>query len=1267
MNKTPLAAAERTQAGVSIFRVQVSNLADGSANPLLQTAAQMNIKGVEAIHTERLYFLMGDLTTDDVEGISNQLLADPVTETYTAQSVHDLNEFNDENFSHRVEVTLLPGVTDPAAENLVRTAHLLGITSLQNAATGQRYCLNGDLTPDTLTQLADKIFSNPVVQRYAIDTPIEAPFVRVENSDDTVEIISLRNADDNRLQEINRERRLALDLAEMQAIRAYFQSENRDPSDAELEMLAQTWSEHCVHKTFRAKIDYTGPDGAQTIDGLLKTYIRAATEKVNKPWVRSAFVDNAGIIAFDDQFDIAFKVETHNHPSALEPFGGANTGVGGVIRDVLGVSARPIANTDILCFGPPDLPESQLPKGVLHPRRIADGVIHGVEDYGNKMGIPTVNGAILYHEGYTANPLVFCGCLGILPHGSHITNLQPGDFVVVIGGRTGRDGLRGATFSSMEMDQTTEQIAGSSVQIGNPIQEKQVQEVVLRARDEKLYNAITDCGAGGLSSAVGEMANGVGATIQLADVPLKYPGLRPWEIWLSEAQERMVLAVPPEKWMRFQEICAGQDVEAVNIGTFEATGRLKLHYNEKIVGDLSVEFLHEGIPQRHLKAVWSPPTQTENTLSTEVDLADSLLKLLAHPDIRSKESVIRRYDHEVQGATAVKPLVGTGNHGPSDASVIVPLDALLAASGTQKAVALANGVAPLYGEIDPYAMAFAAVDEAIRNLVAVGTDPDQIAILDNFCWGNPLLEDRLGSLVRCTQGCHDAAVAYGVPFISGKDSLNNEYTGADGKKHAIPGTLLISAVGIVPDVTQTVTMDLKTAGNLLYVIGETRNEMGGSHYNLVNGIANGDVPQPNSRALETYRVLHRAIQAGLVQSSHDASEGGLAVALAEMCIAGSLGADVSTDTLGVYLDGITDFAPALFSESQGRLIVEIKPRDVEAFEALMSDVLCVPFGQVTEESVLHIECALPDSENNRSLEFTIADLEKAWCGETITDSQVTTPADSSTDDIRRQTIPMHAVSTRVGSPKVLILHANGSNRDRDAFLACQIAGAEPEIVHINQLTNGERQLLDYHMLIVPGGFSYGDDLGAGTLWALDLQHSLGQDVQKFITEGRPVMGICNGFQTLVKSGLLPGETSDKRDVTLTFNQSAHFECRWVYLQPNPHSPCLFTEGLTEPIYCPVAHGEGRIAASSEDTLNHLWRDGFAALTYTDESGQPALYPANPNGSAYNIAGLTNTAGNVFGLMPHPEDHIFPWQHPRWRRGERGLDGLRLFKNGVKYA
>jgi phosphoribosylformylglycinamidine synthase len=1253
---------------VPIYRVTVWVDANSPNSHWVQTAQQLDIRSLMSCHQARLFFIQGNLSTESVQRLSN-ILADPVTETFTVSLINspDNNTSSPIAADHTIDVTLRPGVTDPVAENLTRAMQLLGEGNIERAATGQRYLLQGDLSEQELHTLATKVFSNSVIQCFEVNRPIAPPFVHFEQNVDIVETVPVREADDNTLTEISTTRTLALNLHEMKALQTYFLAEERDPTDIELEMLAQTWSEHCIHKTFRANIHYTGPipgKGArtesveQTIDGLLKTYIRGATEQLKKPWIRSTFVDNAGIIAFDDEWDLAFKLETHNHPSAIEPFGGANTGVGGVVRDVLGVSARPIANTDVLCFGPQELPAVELTEGTLHPRRIAAGVIHGIEDYGNKMGIPTVNGAILYHPGYTANPLVFCGCLGLLPRDSHPTEPQPGDFVIVIGGRTGRDGLHGATFSSMEMDQTTEAVSGGAVQIGHPINEKQVLEVVLQARDKRLYNAITDCGAGGLSSAVGEMSSNLGARVQLEAVPLKYPGLHPWEIWLSEAQERMVMAVSPENWLHLQSICEGQNVEAVCIGEFEATGRLKLFYNEHMVGDLSVDFLHNGIPQRQMRAVWeASPQPAELNLSEPFDLSDTLLALLKHPNIQSKEAVVRRYDHEVQGGTVVKPLTGVAEHGPSDATVLVPLDTSPSDSTHwPKGVALSVGIAPRYGEIDPYAMAWAAVDEAMRNVVAVGADPDQVALLDNFCWGNPDLPDRLGSLVRCSQGCYDAALAYAAPFISGKDSLNNEYSDAEGRRLTIPGTLLISALAIVPTVQHTVTLDLKQAGNILYVIGETRSELGGSHYILIQDIGGGEAPQPITKPLDRLRALHKAIQAGLVQACHDCSEGGIGVALAEMCIAGRRGADLQLAHIPTEAS-ITRDDVLLFSESIGRFVVEVKPEDAAAFEAQLDGIAYAHVGQVRDDGMLYIY----GSQGTCKLRQPTGELEKAWRGSAPTQTTRPTP--------RHTSQPAVAMS-HTNPPKVIVLHANGTNRDREAVQACELAGAEAEIVHINQLTRGEKHLLDYHMMVIPGGFSYGDDLGAGALWALDLQYRLGDEMARFVESGRPVLGICNGFQALVKSGFLPGPTfddSDTRLVTLATNESGQFECRWVYLRPNTNSPCLFTEDLDDLIYCPVAHKEGNFIAHDKVTLEALTAGGLVALTYVKADGSAVGYPGNPNGSQLDIAGICNPNGNVLGLMPHPENHLFPWQYPRWHRNEAGLTGLRLFENGVRHA
>ena len=967
------------------YRIEIcplDNAHDARGTGLLSQIQALGIGSVTSVEVADLVFLDGDGLDDaTVEKISQNLLLDPVVER-VSWSREQEQEHQQEHGTRCVEVALLPGVTDTAAENLLLGAGIMGLDGVRQAALGQRYVIQGELAEDDVRRVAEGLLANGVIQTYAIDRPVDAPLAVLQETDHTVAQIPLRAADDDALERISEQRRLSLNLQEMQAIRAYYQEQDREPTDLELEMLAQTWSEHCVHKTFRATIHYTeeGQQGEQVIESMLKTYIRGATDKANKDWVHSAFVDNAGIVAFDEELDLAFKVETHNHPSALEPFGGANTGVGGVVRDVMGVSARPAATTNVLCFGPPDTALDELPAGVLHPARIADGVTAGVEDYGNKMGIPTVNGAILYHPGYTSNPLVFCGCMGLLPRGSHPTAPQVGDLVVSLGGRTGRDGLRGATFSSMEMTHETGQVAGSAVQIGHPIQEKQVLEVQLLARDEALYSAITDCGAGGLSSAVGEMGQQLGARVQLSEVPLKYAGLQPWEVWLSEAQERMVMAVPPKNWPRLQQLCERFDVEATNLGSFTGDGQITVCMGQRQVGRLSAEFLHHGLPPRQMRAHWTPPAHPEPRRPLTRELTSELLALLADVNVRSREDVVRRYDHEVQGGTVVKPLVGAYNSGPGDAAVLVPREALRRihdeqAATHQRGVALSVGINPFYGAIDPYAMAWAAVDEAMRNCVAVGADPHQVSLLDNFCWGNPNLPDRLAGLVRCARGCHDAAVAYGAPFISGKDSLNNEYADISGQRLAIPGTLLISAMGIVPDISHSCTMDLKRPGDLLYLLGSTAAELGGSAHYRRHGQIGASVPAPTRGGLALLTALHRAMRQGLVCACHDCSEGGIAVAAAEMSLAGALGLELELAGAPTHGELVGDDA-LLFSESLGRLLVEVPPGHQQAFEACLADQPLALVGRVREDQRICIE----GTGGARIIETHVPGVEQAWRG-----------------------------------------------------------------------------------------------------------------------------------------------------------------------------------------------------------------------------------------------------------------------------------------------
>jgi phosphoribosylformylglycinamidine synthase len=937
------------------------NQPDPRSAGYLADAHALGFDDLQRLECQDLYFIEGQLSQEECRQLALKLLSDPVTQEFEYSVFDHLNARASNIEFSMIEIALRPGVTDPVAEQIVRAAHELGFDGVHRASTGLRFLIEG-LTPERITRLAQRLLVNNVIQHWTLGE-ITPSFPEEAQASGDVEILPIRQLTNPQLLDLSTARRAALDLAEMQAIQAYYRQIDRDPTDVEFETIAQTWSEHCVHKTFKANVvisnSVIGHSEANPqlpitnypseINSIIKTYLRAATDKIAAPWVISAFVDNAGIIDFDDEFEISFKVETHNHPSAIEPFGGANTGVGGVIRDVIGVSAKPIAATDVLCFGPQDMNPDELPQGVLHPRRIQSGVVAGVQDYGNKIGIPTVNGAILYDEGYTANPLVFCGCVGIAPKGKHRKNPQPGDRVIILGGRTGRDGLRGATFSSMTMDAQTGEVSGASVQIGDPITEKGLIDVITRARDAELYNDITDCGAGGLSSAAGEMASVIGADIELQNVRLKYPGLAPWEIWLSEAQERMVLAVPPENIAALQELCDTFDTELTDIGAFTGNRKLIVRYGGKTVLELDNEFLHEGIPQRQLKAVIGKQVDTEtSTPDLSTCLPDYLLTLLASPNIASKAAVIRLYDHEVQGGTVIKPLTGVKADAPSDAAVLKPIGT----RGT-KGIVLANGINPEYGKRDAYKMALSVIDEAIRNAVAVGADPERLAILDNFCWGDPLRPETLGTLIEACRGCHDGALLFGTPFISGKDSLNNEYMGSDGQRHAIPPTLLISAIGIIGDVSKAITMDLKQAGNALYLVGQLPTQP-------------ETVPTVPTCAPALYRALHKAIQNGLVKSCHDLSEGGLAVCAAEMCLGGRL---------GLVLDESLP-AESCFAEANACLLAEIAPAAESDFRALFTNLPLTKIGRVSADPILKIA----------GESILIADLVKAFTGETQTAS-----------------------------------------------------------------------------------------------------------------------------------------------------------------------------------------------------------------------------------------------------------------------------------------
>ena len=749
--------------------------------------------------------------------------------------------------------------------------------------------------------------------------------------------VNVTQATDQQLDEISQTMGLALSLQEMRAIRDYFLELGRNPTDVELQTLGQTWSEHCFHKTFKG--DIVTENGR--IQSLFKTYIARVTKELKPSWCVSVFEDNAGIIDFDKGYGIAVKVETHNHPSAIEPFGGAATGVGGVIRDVLGVWADPIACTDVLGFGPLDYDYERLPTGVKHPKYLFRGVVAGIGCYGNNMGIPTVNGAIRFDESYTGNVVVYCGCIGLLPLDRFIREARPNHQLILAGGRTGRDGIHGVTFASAVLSEKSEQVSRPAVQIANPIEEEKLKRAIIKIRDRKLGSAITDLGGGGLSSAAGEMAHRFhcGLMLDLDHVPLKYPGLAPWEIYISESQERMLATAPAANVRQILDIFEEEDVEATVIGRLTEEQKLQILYDKTPIAELDMEFMFQP-PKIERKAKFEKPLFEEPRFPEPQNLTEILLRLLSSPNIGSKETVIRSYDHEVKGNTALKPLQGE-QAGPNDAAVLKPLD------DSWEGLAISCGINPAYGKIDAYWMGASAVDEAIRNNVVVGGR--RIALLDNFTWGNPEKPEHVGTLVEACKACYDTARGFGTPFISGKDSLYNE-----SPQGSITPTLLVTAVGIVPDVRKLVSMELKEEGNPVYILGETDNELAASEYYRLMGFTGKNVPKVNvATAKKTFSALTDAIDQGMVRACHDLSDGGLGVGAAEMAFSSGYGLKLDLKRVPKTENAKrNDFV--LFSESNSRFLVEVNRRQEEQFADLMKNCVHAQIGTVTESPVLEI-------------------------------------------------------------------------------------------------------------------------------------------------------------------------------------------------------------------------------------------------------------------------------------------------------------------------
>jgi phosphoribosylformylglycinamidine synthase len=956
---------------------------DARGRDMLSAARQAGFTDVAGIRATRIYRLRGSLDAADAELLATDLFCDPVIERWACS---DRTRWPESPLA-QVEVHLQPGIMDPVAQSaLAAGRELLAARTcggqLQGVRTAWRYAITGDLPIERVAALARQVLANGCIETaylrsgdrvdslpQGFPTPPERVFEKR-----TVQLVGLDDAD---LAALSRAGRLFLDVTEMRTIREHFAALGRDPTDIELETIAQTWSEHCVHKTLKSAVTYrgkgfgteAGDDVEVCYDNLLKDTVMRATRELGKPWCLSVFADNAGVIDVGGAHAVAIKVETHNHPSAIEPYGGAATGVGGCIRDILGcgLGARPVANTDVFCVANPEFSQTGLPAGVLHPRRILRGIVSGVRDYGNRMGIPTVAGALYFNDRYLGNPLVFCGCVGVIPKDKVHKEPKPADRIVLIGGRTGRDGIGGATFSSGELTDAHADAFAHAVQIGNAIEEKKVLDALLRARDHAdgcLYSCVTDCGAGGLSSAVGEMAETLGAVVDLDRVPLKYSGLRYNEIWLSEAQERMVLAVPLDKVDRLLAVCAAEEIEATVIGEFTRDGALRLRFDGEAVGELDCDFLHNGLPMPTRTARWDGPMTSfsgdpkGSALEQRGDANERLLRMLSDLNICSREAIIRQYDQEVQGASVIKPLVGRGE-GPSDATVIQPMEI------QPHAIAIGKGLCPQVSDRDPYEMALRAIDEAIRNVVCVGADPERIALLDNFCWGGVANEREMGALVRACQGCYDAAMAYGTPFISGKDSLNNQFSLSveDARRLglpariAIPHTLLISALGVIADPAGCVTSDLKRTGEAMTIVwaDEGREPFSDLH----------------ARA-HLHRFVAKLIASGAVAAAHDVSDGGLAVTLAEMSIGGKRGARVR-----IPLELADGLGESLFDESFAAYVLAL--RNADALAATVPGVRAKVIGTVSDDSRLIIEYG----DRKAAFDLTVAQLDAAWrrpCG-----------------------------------------------------------------------------------------------------------------------------------------------------------------------------------------------------------------------------------------------------------------------------------------------
>ncbi|RJQ28049.1 MAG: phosphoribosylformylglycinamidine synthase subunit PurL [Peptococcaceae bacterium] len=908
----------------------------------------LHIRSVKKVRCARVFRFEG-ITEDEAIFLAEKLLAEEVFQSCR------VNGPVFEDAATVLEVAYKPGVMNPEVSSLLKAAADLGLAGLIAADASRLYGFYGHgVRAEDIKKITGKLLVNATVERLITEKP---ETLLIHGAPGRTAVIPLRNMDDTQLMALSRDR-LFLNLTEMQAIREYFTGIGRDPTDCEVEIIAQTWSEHCVHKTFKAELLVNGRKKEPLLHRL-----KEVTESLRHPLVLSAFVDNSGVMEFYEGLAICGKVETHNSPSAIEPYGGAMTGSGGVFRDIMGTGrgAKVVASTDMFCFAPPGTDPADIPSGCLHPHYLLRRVVAGVRDYGNRMGIPTNNGSVHFHPGFRAKPSVIVGAYGILPAAlGRKGEPEPGDVALAAGGRTGRDGIHGATFSSGEMTDRTVEVNASAVQIGHAIEEKRLLDAILAVRDKGLIRAITDCGAGGFASAIGEMGAKTGARIALDRAPLKYPGLDPWEILLSESQERMVIAAAPEHAAQIIKICRDFNVEATVLGEFTGAGRFEATYSGETVMDLDMEFLHHGLPQQAREAVWRRPQFAEPAKPPVPEDWPALYRrVMGHLNVCSKELIVRQYDHGVQGTNALPPYGGLYGDAPNDAVILAPVP------GKPYGMVISHGLNPALNRIDPYYGSLWAAAEAASNAAAAGADPAELMLIDNFIWPFPD-EELLGALDRAVDACVDFARATGMPFISGKDSLSSTYRDSDGKVIKIPPVLCVSAFGRIPDIRKTVSTDFKQAGSRLVLAGyRDAAEMGGSVYYKLAGYAGNNLPKINPANLtKTLKAVHRAVSTGQALACHDISEGGLAAALAEMCFGGNTGAAVN-------IPPAEPAANFLFNETAGCFLLEL---DAGADAgSIFDDVPFRVIGETTLEPVISV-----GQDGARLFTVTLSELKEAW-------------------------------------------------------------------------------------------------------------------------------------------------------------------------------------------------------------------------------------------------------------------------------------------------